>query len=525
MVASSWLIADPLDRLSLDPSGVIAIFDESRFQRVESRAVSLILAAIPQNVRDEAVSNRWLTSAALLFRLQCVYQSGGASERSMLLSQLTLPEVVTNVKNAVAMLRKWQPNFYRVRELGASMPDPSLLLFGIDKATASLLSQHHSLGFRVNAFRHKVALDYNPTVPSTVHLVRLLQAEREALALGNMDSNVHDKKARAAAARAEAFPDTGLPKAPAPNKSEEPQSPPSAKALEGQDKGPKGKGKGKAKGSTTELGPCHNFAEAKGCKFGDSCRFKHDRATARKQRRCLACGQEGHFRPDCPLVAPEDRQVISQTDASNPASPKESAKPGSPNRPKSAPQAQAKGVTEEASSSGNGGGSPGSGQDSSVKAQEALLAEAAKILKGVSLKHLSVDEGEDSLQQYGIDKGWLISARNSASDGDYALVDSGATNALRPASSQELEAATKIKVDLAAGGTHLHINEHGTLSKCSALSGNPAGWLPCAVGFCHYLEEKGLCYKKEGSTGLGSHPGQRVPINTTSAGIASAGGV
>ena len=81
-----WLIADPLDRLSLDPRGVIAIFDEGRFQRVESRAVSLILAAIPQHIRDEAVSNRWLSSAALLFRLQCIYQPGGASERSMLLS-------------------------------------------------------------------------------------------------------------------------------------------------------------------------------------------------------------------------------------------------------------------------------------------------------------------------------------------------------------------------------------------------------------------------------------------------------
>ena len=117
-----WLIADPLDRLSLDPSGVVAIFDEGRFQRVESRAVSLILAAIPQHLRDEAVSNRWLSSAALLFRLQCVYQPGGASERSMLLSQLTLPETVTTVKSAVVMLRKWQQSFYRVRELGASMP-------------------------------------------------------------------------------------------------------------------------------------------------------------------------------------------------------------------------------------------------------------------------------------------------------------------------------------------------------------------------------------------------------------------
>ena len=70
-----------------------------------------------------------------------------------------MPEVASNP--AVTMLRKWQQNFYRVHKLGACMPDPSLLLAGIDKATIGLLGQRHSLGFRVNAFQHKVA----PTLP------------------------------------------------------------------------------------------------------------------------------------------------------------------------------------------------------------------------------------------------------------------------------------------------------------------------------------------------------------------------
>ena len=495
-----WLIADPLDRLSLDPRGVIAIFDEGRFQRVESRAVSLILAAIPQHIRDEAVSNRWLSSAALLFRLQCIYQPGGASERSMLLSQLTMPEVVNSVKTAVAMLRKWQQNFYRVRELGASMPDPSLLLSGIDKATASLLSQHHSLGFRVNAFRHKVALDYNPTVTSIVQLVRLLQAECEASALGSMEGSAPDKKARAAVARTEALPDNGHAKAHPPNKPEEQPLPPSAKALEGQDKSPKGKGKGKNKGSASELGPCHSFAEGKGCKFGDSCKFKHDRATARKQRRCLACGQDGHFRPECPLVAPEDRQVMPQSDNSNPSSPKTPSKASSPTKPKSGPQA--KGLIEDNVASSSGTGTSAVTAEGSTKAQEALLAEAAKLLKNVSLKHLSLSEGKDALQELGIDEGWLISAVTSASDSNFALVDSGATNALRPATAQEIEVARKIKVDLAAGGTYLHINEHGTLlssQPCQVIL--PAGYL-VQLGFAITWRKKGCIIKRKGQPAL-----------------------
>ena len=158
-----WLTADPVDRLLLDPTTVVADFDLARYQRVESRAVTLMLAAVPQGIRDEAVSNRWLTSTSLLFRIQCVYQPGGSSERSMLLSHLVNPEGVKTYTAAVSMLRRWQQNFFSVRELQATLPDPSLLLKGIDAATAALLSQSPLLGFRVNTFRSRVSLDYNPT--------------------------------------------------------------------------------------------------------------------------------------------------------------------------------------------------------------------------------------------------------------------------------------------------------------------------------------------------------------------------
>ena len=100
------------------------------------------------------------------------------------------------------------------------MPDPSLLLAGIDKATAALLAQHHALGFRVNAFRHKVALDYNPTGPTVVQLVRLLQAECEAAVLGH-EGVAPDKKARAAAARTEGGAETAVAKSPVVPKSGE----------------------------------------------------------------------------------------------------------------------------------------------------------------------------------------------------------------------------------------------------------------------------------------------------------------
>ena len=487
-----WLVADPLDRLLLDPSGVYADFSAAKYQRVESRAVSLILAAIPGHIRDEAVSNRWLSTSSLIFRIMCLYQPGGASERSMLLSQLVSPEGSKNLASGVAMLRRWQQHFSRVRELQAALPDSSLLLRGIDNATAGLLAQYPSLGFRVNAFRNKVSLDYNPSVTTVLQLVRLLQAEFEAASL-SVDQGGLEKKARLAVAQ---FHQEPVPKGPPPKVPPPPPAPEAlAKFLESEGQGKaKGKGKDKGKVAGSEPNACYNFAEGKGCKFGDSCKFKHDRLAARRQKRCLACGQEGHFRPECPLVPAEHRQVRVPEGSSVPKAvpPKEVGHPKA--KAKSAPVL--KGVTEEIPTSGQ---AAGSSEGSDLQVQEALLAEAAKLLKGVVLKPLRT--GEDLVPARGArvydgDFGWLCSAIANASDSRFALVDSGATNALRQAKWGEIEVSRVIKVDLASGATELHVNKHGTLlsqSACQVII--PAGYL-VQLGYTITWKHKGCLIRR-----------------------------
>ncbi|CAE7271136.1 RE1 [Symbiodinium sp. CCMP2592] len=61
-----------------------------------------------------------------------------------------------------------------------------------------------------------------------------------------------------------------------------------------------------------------------------------------------------------------------------------------------------------------------------------------------------------------VDASWLLSV-TGVSDCSYALVDSGATNALRPAEGAELSAGRVIRVDLASGTAELRINDYGTL--------------------------------------------------------------
>ena len=498
-----WLTADPLDRLMLDPSSVIASFDKSRYQRVESRAVTLVLAAIPTNLRDEAVSNRWLSTASLLFRMQCVYQPGGSSERSMLLSQLVSPEIMKTCGGAVATLRRWLQHFHRVQELQATLPDSSLLLKGIDGSTASFLAQYPALNFRVSSFRNRASLDYNPSVTTVLQLVRLLQAEFEAASL-NVDVQGGDKRARNAAAQVASLPEgprTPATKAPPGG----PPPDPMAKALTLADGKGKGKGKDKGKEGAKEMPLCHGFNNGTGCKYGDVCRFMHDRAAARRQKRCLACGQEGHFRPECSLVSEENRRVLqgepSVGIATNPKAPV----PKKPSLAKAKGAPVVKGMVEDSGAPSASSGSGNQGVDAGSQVQEALLAEAAKILKGVSLKACKLPKWDLATEEEpgtGLDLGWLVSAVASASDPTYALVDSGATNALRQAKEGEISAARVIQVDLASGAAELHISRHGTLlslSLCQVIL--PAGYL-VQLGYSISWKRKGCVIQRAGQAPL-----------------------
>ena len=168
-------------------------------------------------------------------------------------------------------------------------------------------------------------------------------------------------------------------------------------------------------------------------------------------------------------------------------------------KPKASPQA--KGITEE----GQGGAESGSTSTSpgaSVTNQDALLAEAAKLLKNVSLKPVRVEgDGVPFDFGLGVDSSWLLSAIASASDLGYALIDSGATNALRPAESGELEQGKAIKVDLASGVATLRINDCGTLlhsGPCQVII--PAGYF-IDLGYTIAWKRKGCRVKhpKRGS--------------------------
>ncbi|CAE7895136.1 GIP [Symbiodinium microadriaticum] len=150
---------------------------------------------------------------------------------------------------------------------------------------------------------------------------------------------------------------------------------------------------------------------------------------------------------------------------------------------------QAEGITEDADLKSQSAGSANAtiSSASTIPSQEALVAEATKLLKGVALRAIGV--GDDP------DWSWIRSALASASNPEYCLIDSGATNALRPAEAEELRAGKVIRVDLASGTTELRINEFGTLlhgGQCQVIL--PASYL-VDLGYSISWKRKGCTVK------------------------------
>ena len=73
--------------------------------------------------------------------------------------------------------------------------------------------------------------------------------------------------------------------------------------------------------------------------------------------------------------------MVSQSDASNPSSPKAPSKANSPSKPKAGPQT--KGLIEDSAATPSGSAGPAVTSEGSARAHDTLLAEAAKLLKGV----------------------------------------------------------------------------------------------------------------------------------------------
>ena len=415
---------NPLDRISHEVKPPPQLVQD-RWQRLERRMSTMLLQAVPEGVRDELVAGRKVGVFSILTHLFLTYCPGGVMEKQMLLRNLEEPPEVSQLSEAPAALRKWLRWKTRTVEIGAVVPDAALLLKGLNKMTRKVLESHKDLQFRIQLARSSLGVDTSPTELTVSRFATHLLAELDQVAL--------TEKRSGGAPRVEG---------------------PKLKSLE-TEKQDKGKGKGHERGQEEGQGKprCKFYMSDGGCKKGKLCGFLHDFKDEKK--RCWTCGAVDHFSPNC-------SRPKGSTD-------------GSPTRARALKtEGEGKGgVQKDVENSSAVGSEP------SIKE---LMEEASKMLKSLASTNTTSsssttvastsreEEGKEEVmdrlqQQLNALRLKTLRLRRLAGGGVQGLLDSGATNPLRPLKpGEDATSYRQVEVALANGGkTQLAITRGGTL--------------------------------------------------------------
>ena len=396
-------------------------------------------------------------------------------------------------------------------EVRAQLPDPSLRLNGLDRIGQQAFMGLPGAQFRINTWREQHRLDYDPSHARVDQLVLLLVAELElatAHAPGKDTSQQRPPKhPRVAKVEADTHQDPAM-----------------EAALDASS--PKAKGKGKysspkgPKGASPQLPTpnkdeptasktlCKGYLTAKGCAYGDSCKFTHDYAEAgRCALLCLRGYQSpelAHRRPDCPANQRMSMSSPTTSPNRNPESPKGRAK-----GPKGKPPKQGKGnpqlAAADALTAPAAEASQPSQSSSVTQAPNASTAtvaaatlqpstrqveqEALRLLKDLKLSRLSVasscvqdggspmqnSKGEPSVAvlDVGTHAPWMGQSghyQQSAREFESTygslregILDSGATNVLRTAGVEEYHQSQSVEIRVPVGMAMCRLTEAGTV--------------------------------------------------------------
>ena len=436
---TKWRGSSPLDRVQIQPE-LPAKLRQQPFLRTEQRGVSLLLQAIPEDIRQLLVASRELCSTTILYRLLVTFQPGGPNEKALLLRKLTEVAIGKDLAELSTSIRGWRRHFQRALEIQTTLPDPTLLVHALDGPSGVVAKMDSQAAFRLAQSRSTLAVDESPTQESVWLFSQCVLAEVESLQL------------QSGASTAVSSGVSSGPKV----KQLEVRSPPRS-TKDGQQK------------------PCHFWGSNDGCKMGARCGFLHDWSKiSDRQGRCWSCSATTHMKPDCPArqEASQSRNATGGSDGGE----KDGGKDGGGKKggkgkkgvgknkgPPSSSSTTANGSTSEAGvekttsttppEAGQSGGKPAlaSMEPSSQQAQpnqqpageSALVQEVTSLLRSLRTETKS----SASIKVCSV-------RRISSTEEQVVLIDGGATHCLREVKSdEEWKKAKEIRVALAEGDT------------------------------------------------------------------------
>ena len=381
---------------------------KQKWKRLEKRASSLLLQALPESQKEDILSAKNLTVLGIMTKLLLNYQPGGAHEKATILNGLESPAEATNVAEAISGLRRWLRWKRRSADINVRLPDPTVLLRGLDRLVGKVLAANPTSLFRVNLTRTTLMVDAVPSMKGIEQLAECLLAEFDQMSY----SKRKDKSAPL----------------PAPG--------PKVRKAEEEKKGSYG-GPKKSEEERKDVPKCKYFLTEDGCKRGKACKWSHDQRDDAK--RCWECGSTKHFSGKCPTKKDSSEAKVAKI-----------------GKEKEGEVRKKKKEEEDAQSDK---AAIGPGED-----MRSLLEEAGRMLKampGVSSSDgSSEDSGEarirslqkqlDDLKSGSIRV--LRLARIQPCEEEMGLVDSGATHALRPVfPGEDLSGYPSVMINLAGG--------------------------------------------------------------------------
>ncbi|CAE7741106.1 Ppp5c [Symbiodinium sp. CCMP2592] len=499
-----YINASAVKKLQMKPEDYAGpMLRESKWLRVDKRAASMLLQAIPEAIRTEVLANRLQTTLAILARIMTIYRPGSAVERQQVLKALESPGNATNPMELVECLRKWARWLKRAQDLGLQVPDPSILLKGLDQSAKAQLERHSEVMFRTNMLRYSLELDSTPVLGAVVKYHSHLLGELEQIAYRG---RIKTTPSSTAALRAMGTGASEAAHAGSPKGVTSPSSPTSAAQR-----------------------PCKFFVSEAGCQRAN-CKFTHDWAAIpreERQERCKGCGAKGHMRRNCPVKAgggeqprredgkgapPRLRPMGKGADAkrddgtvpttsTTTAGASTSTGANSTTAAASAPSSLGASTDSTSSSSATAVGPESGGGPRDV---DEFLRNATQILK-LMTEQQSAARPSPSMK--------MLKKAIMEYESKMALVDSGATHPLRRASNAEWDSAPEVEVVVAGEDVKkMRQNRAGTLLLDPATERSqtilPVGSLVGVLGY-EMIWSKRRCY-------LRSPEGKELPmkINT-----------
>ena len=439
---------------------------ESKWLRVDRRAASMLLQAVPDAIRAELLANRLGSTVSILGRIVTIYRPGSSIERQQVLKALECPKVAATPLELVEVLRHWSRWLKRAGDLGLQTPDASILLKGLDVAAKPLLDKHTEVAFKTNMLRFSLDLDAAPTQTTVVRFHAHLLSEFEQLAY----------RGRGKATS------TSIPAV---------RSVVTSDATGSQT--PKG---GTSPTTTQGAKPCKFYASEAGCQR-QGCKFLHDWSSfSREDRgdRCKLCGGRGHMKKSCPMKPgngggkgedgkgkPNPKMKAVQAgrgEGKRDDGTVQGAEGATSSTPQSAPQASSSSTTGTTAQS-----SSTSTLDPSATTQDMgeFIRNATQVLKMMTSKQEGGAEGAAPSMK-------MLKKAVMEYEEKMALLDSGATHPLRKAADGEWSQSDEVDVVLAGDGVkRMRQTQSGTLlndpSSRTSQTIIPMGSLVSVLGY------------------------------------------